>query len=80
MNLNLMVFIHKNNLPKINDGAYVINLDEFKSIGTHWVALFVNDNNATDFDSLGVEHIPPKFRVHKNIITNIYIEYKHMIR
>ena len=25
----------RNNLPKIKDGAYVINLDEFKSIGTH---------------------------------------------
>ena len=24
-----------NNLPKIKDGACVINLDEFKSIGTH---------------------------------------------
>ena len=24
-----------NNLSKIKDGAYVINLDEFKSIGTH---------------------------------------------
>ena len=25
----------RNNLPKIKDGAYVINLDEYKSIGTH---------------------------------------------
>ena len=25
----------RNNLPKIKDGAYIINLDEFKSIGTH---------------------------------------------
>ena len=29
----------RNNLPKIKDGTYVINLDEFKSIGTHWIAL-----------------------------------------
>ena len=28
----------RNNLPKMKDGAYVINLDEFKSIGTHWIA------------------------------------------
>ena len=34
-----------NNLPKIKDGAYVINLDEFKSIGTYWIALYVNANN-----------------------------------
>ena len=29
----------RNNLPKIKNGAYVINLDEYKSIGTHWLAL-----------------------------------------
>ena len=31
----------RNNLPKIKDGAYVINHDEYKSIGTHWIA-YVN--------------------------------------
>ena len=35
----------RNNLSKIKDGAYVINLDQFKSIGTHWMALYVNGNN-----------------------------------
>ena len=31
----------RNNLPKkLKDGAYVINLDEYKDIGTHWIALF----------------------------------------
>ena len=34
-----------NNLPKIKDGAYVINLDENESVGTHWIALYVNGNN-----------------------------------
>ena len=33
----------RNNLPKIKDGAYVINLDEYKSIETHWIVLFVNN-------------------------------------
>ena len=32
----------RNNLPELKDGAYVIKLDEFKSIGTHWIALYVN--------------------------------------
>ena len=32
-------------MPKIKDGAYVINLDEFKSIGTHRRTLYVNNNN-----------------------------------
>ena len=47
-----------NNLPKIKDGAYVINLDEYKSIGTHWIALYVNAENVTYFDSFKVKHIP----------------------
>ena len=29
------------NLRKIKDGAYVINFDEYKSIGTQWIALYV---------------------------------------
>ena len=48
----------RNNLPKIKDGAYVINLDEYKSIGTHWIAFYVNAENVTYFDSFGVDHIP----------------------
>ena len=48
----------RNNLPKINDGAYVIDLDEFKSIGTHRIDLHVNDNNVTYFDSFSVESFP----------------------
>ena len=32
----------RDNLPdKIKDGAYVIDLDEYSDIGTHWVALYV---------------------------------------
>ena len=31
----------RNNLPKIKDEADVINCDEFKSIGTHWIDLYV---------------------------------------
>ena len=79
--LELNPVYSKNNLPKIKDGAYKINLDEYTSIGTHWIALFVNSNNgsasydATYFGSFGVEHIPKeikKFTGKKNIITNIY--------
>ena len=33
-----------NNLRKIKDGAYVIILDEYQSIRTHWIALYVNGN------------------------------------
>ena len=50
----------RDNLPNIiKNGAYVINLDEYHDIGTHWVALYVNNNKiVTYFDSFGVEHIP----------------------
>ena len=48
----------RNNLPKIKDGAFMINLDEYELIGTLSIALYVNDNNVTYFDSFGVEHIP----------------------
>ena len=51
------------NLPdKIKDGAYVINLDEYFDIGTHWVALYLIDNDVTYFDSFGVEHIPKEIK------------------
>ena len=43
------------NLSKIKDGTYIINLDEYFDIGTHWVALYVqNNNSATYFNSFGV--------------------------
>ena len=66
----------RDNLPnKIKDGAYEINLDEYFDIVTHWVALWVNNNNVTYFDSFGVEHIPKeiiKFVENRNIKTNIF--------
>ena len=47
-------------LPKIKDEAYVIKLDEYKSIGTHYVAVYMNGYNIVYFNSFGVEHIPKK--------------------
>ena len=65
-----------NNLAKIKDGAYEINLDEYRSIGTHWIALYVNDNNVTYFDSFGVEHIPKEIKnsLEIKILQRIVIE------
>ena len=65
----------RDNLPKIKDGTYVINLDEYSNIGTHWVALYVQNNNVTYFDSFGVEHIPREIKTFinsKNIKRNIF--------
>ena len=60
---------------KIKDGAYVTNLDEYSDLGTHWIALYVYNNDVTYFDSFRVEHIPKeikKFISDKNIKTNIF--------
>ena len=67
----------RDNLPdKTKDGAYVINLDEYSDIGTHWIALYVNTKTVTYFDSFGVEHIPKEIKNFikndKNIIANIF--------
>ena len=37
----------RDNLPKIKDGPYLINLDEYFDIGTYWVALQVHNNDVT---------------------------------
>ena len=39
-----------------------MNLDEFKSIRTCWIALFVNGNNIIYFDSFGVKYIPEEMK------------------
>ena len=63
------------NLQKIKDGAYIINLDEYSDIGTHRAALYVQNNDVTYFNSFGVEHIPKEIKTfisNKNIKTNIF--------
>ena len=44
--------------------------------GTHWVALYINNNGVTYFDSFGVEHIPKEVTIfvsnNENIKTNIF--------
>ena len=46
----------RNNLSKIQYGLYIINLDGYESVETHWIALYVNVKNVSYFDSFGVEH------------------------
>ena len=71
----------RDNLPKIKDGAYVINLDEYSDIGTHWVALHVNDNDVTYFDSFRVEHIPKEIKtLIIKTLKQTFLEYKHTIQ
>ena len=67
----------RDNLPNnnIKNGAYVINLDEYHDIGTHWVALYVNNKIVIYFDSFAVEHIPKEIM---KIISRKKNNYKYL--
>ena len=66
----------RDNLLKIKDGAYVITIDEYFDIGTHWVALYVHNNYVTYFNSFGAEHTPKEIKTFINRLfsrtTNIF--------
>ena len=66
----------RNNLPKKKkDEAYIINLDEYADVSTHWIALFCNKNEIVYFESFGVEHVPEEikeFIANKNIKAKIF--------
>ena len=70
----------RNNLCKIKYVAYVINLDVYKSIETHWIALYVNGNkrrtsyDAVYFGNFRVERIRKEI---KQKYHQIFIGYKH---
>ena len=62
-------------LKKIKDRAFVINLDEYADVGTHWNALFCSRNEIVYFDSFGVEHVPEEIKEfigNRNIKANIF--------
>ena len=50
MNLSLVFVCSRNNFPKIKDGAHIVNIDNYKSVGTNWIALDVNVDKVTHFD------------------------------
>ena len=64
-----------NQSKKEKDGVYVINLDEYADVGTHWIALFCNRTEILCFGSFGVEHVPEEIKKlagNQNIIANIF--------
>ena len=59
---------------EIKDRAYVINLDEYSDIGTHWISLYEQNNDANYFDIFGVEHILKEIKTfikNRSIKTNM---------
>ena len=66
----------RNNFPtKVKNGTYIINLDEYADVGTHWIALFCNRNEIVYFGSFSAEHVPEEIKEfigNKNIKANIF--------
>ena len=63
--------LSRNNLPKIKNRAYVINLGEYISVGSHWIALYLHCNMYTEY----FKHISKEFKKFigsKKLITNIH--------
>ena len=73
MNLDLIKFILEIIcLNELKDSEYVINLDEYADVGTHWIALYIKNIEIIYFDSFKVEHVPKEIENtfgHKNIKT-----------
>ena len=56
------------------DGAYVISIDEYADVGTHWIALFCRRCEIVYFN-FHVEHVPEEIKEfirNKNIKANIF--------
>ena len=49
--------LYWNHLPKAKNEAYAINLREYKSVETHWIALYIIGGNVIYFDSFGFKYI-----------------------
>ena len=59
----------------MNDGAYVINLNEYADVGIYWIALLFNRSEIVFFDSFDVKHVPEEIKEfigNKNITANIF--------
>ena len=56
------VYSRDNLTDKTKHGAYIVDLDEYHDIGSHWIALYANNKTMTYFDSFGVEHIPKEIK------------------
>ena len=69
-------------LKKIKDGAYVINLDEYADVGTHWIALYPINIKFFIFTVLELNMFLKKLKNLFEIKTykQIYFEYKQIIQ
>ena len=73
----------RSNLPKkTNFWAYIINLDEYADVGTHWIALYCKRNEIVYFNGFGVEHVLKRLKNLSGIKTSklTLFEYKQTIQ
>ena len=56
------VYSRNNFSEEIKDATYLINLDEYADVGTHWVASFCRRSEIVSFDSFAVEHVPEEIK------------------
>ena len=65
----------RDNLTRIKNETFIINIDDKQSIGAHWVSLFTDRNTTMYFDSLSIEYIPQEVLIKikdKSITHNIF--------
>ena len=70
----------RDNLPRIKDGAHIINLDEYSDSGTHCVALHLGEASPKDVQNNNITYLilseqnifGKKFVNNKTIKTNIF--------
>jgi hypothetical protein len=69
----------KNELNKIKckSGCYIINMSNTGEAGTHWIALYINKNNAIYSDSFGISP-PDQIVLFLKNITNISYNRKQI--
>ena len=60
----------RDNLPRVKDGANIINLDDKQSKETHWVSLFIDGKAAVYFDIFATEYIPQDV-LYQSLITDL---------
>ena len=64
------------------DRAYIINLDEFEPIATHWIEVYQNAEDVTYFVidlQLNIFQEKLENSLETKILQQTFIEYKHMI-
>ena len=77
-----MVFLSRENLPRIKDETYVINLDDKQSKGIHWVSFYLlTQMLLCTLILLELNILLKKYQIKSKInqLLTIYLECKIMI-